>query len=827
MKTFGYILCLIGLLGAIVSNGQEVQSKKDTSAAIPRQYKVFLKTDKQIYAPGETVMFNARVFDCANEKPVPSEDLQLMVRGNKGDIITDQKFKVTNGVVDGEISIPNWANEGIAYLVAFTPQALLNSQANMSGIQPIAINSLRKNDYGLTIEPEKAMYNPGEELSLSVNLVPITAPVNKKEKVSFVIGDFNGPIIDEVITLQTGLNKLKYKIPLQFDRGLYIEITGQDKHFIYQKLPIHTTADVIQLEFFPESGHLLSNTIQKIVYRVTDPFGEPISVTGKIYDEGNHFVGVGKTLKPGYGLISLMPMPDQKYTFIIDSEYGNGAKFNLPETIIDGVVFIYLKNENGTIRNILRTSGKYVGQELTITASTSGKTCFQHTLTAKEEMRVDFPAILLSPGIVQLSVSDSKGDILSERLIYYIEPLSEGLEYLPQISTTPPDQKMDLTINAETFVRIFPNAVFDVKIVDKFSLFDRYDPIPNSFLRFPLTESFPATVLDIYLANVELIANEHLGMSAMNKNKKILEQTGKVITGKVINKEGKPVPGVTVMASHPDYPTLWKAESDVNGDFIIEGVAKTAGIKVKAIDKSGKKTYNVKLNHSFDESLDEMIWNYSFRIKSIYNPQKAMAYYNRNKDLLKSYQQENRLKQNNRGQDIERMLHSGSSILDVIKMMKPFHLENNQIVFYGSENSLNFQSGALIVIDGQKMGTDIDALSILSPADVKSINVSTNPMDIQKYTGLNSVGVIEIWTRSKLPDNKTTETEDEGLNGKSQQTTLLWLPGIKSDGPMVYLKFMPNLLYTDFIIQVDAVSENGQEVSNSTFFANAPFLAPK
>jgi hypothetical protein len=175
---------------------------------------------------------------------------------------------------------------------------------------------------------------------------------------------------------------------------------------------------------------------------------------------------------------------------------------------------------------------------------------------------------------------------------------------------------------------------------------------------------------------------------------------------------------------------------------------------------------------------------------------------------------------------------SGSTILDVIKMTKPFRLEGNQIVFYGSNNSLNYQSGALIVIDGQKMGTDITALNSVNAFDVKSINISTNPVDIQRYTGLNSVGLIEITTRTKTSDF-VMEDKDAGFHNVEifdaekiphnvwrYQTTLLWKNGIPADeNGKVVLKLSVSEIQSEFVVLVDVESADGNKHHESTIFS--------
>lgn len=92
----------------------------------------------------------------------------------------------------------------------------------------------------------------------------------------------------------------------------------------------------------------------------------------------------------------------------------------------------------------------------------------------------------------------------------------------------------------------------------------------------------------------------------------------------------------------------------------------------------------------------------------------------------------------------KRQLENGMAVLDVIKSMKPFTLDGNRIIFAGTNNSINYQQGALIVIDNQQVGEDASVLNTLAPSQVESIFISTNPGDIHQYTGLNVVGIIEI-----------------------------------------------------------------------------------
>ncbi len=105
-----------------------------------------------------------------------------------------------------------------------------------------------------------------------------------------------------------------------------------------------------------------------------------------------------------------------------------------------------------------------------------------------------------------------------------------------------------------------------------------------------------------------------------------------------------------------------------------------------------------------------------------------------------------------------KQLESGVSVLDVIKGIKPYTMYGSRIVFAGSNNSINNQQGALIVIDGQQMGEDASVLSTIAPSQVEKIFVSTSPGDIHQYTGLNVVGVIEISLKGSGNESRLSVT---------------------------------------------------------------------
>lgn len=147
---------------------------------------------------------------------------------------------------------------------------------------------------------------------------------------------------------------------------------------------------------------------------------------------------------------------------------------------------------------------------------------------------------------------------------------------------------------------------------------------------------------------------------------------------------------------------------------------------------------------------------------------------------------------------------SDRNIMDIIMQIKPYHIDNGKITFgIGTMNSINNQDGALIVVDGIKSGTDVSVLSTIPVQDIAHITVSTNLMDIQKYSAMNNVGIIDI----------TMKKATEFLNNKPtllKGNTLYWEPDMIVDNTgKKTIDFLTNENSKEIIVTVNGINGKG------------------
>lgn len=149
---------------------------------------------------------------------------------------------------------------------------------------------------------------------------------------------------------------------------------------------------------------------------------------------------------------------------------------------------------------------------------------------------------------------------------------------------------------------------------------------------------------------------------------------------------------------------------------------------------------------------------------------------------------------------------SDRNIYDILMSIKPYRMEGGKIIFgLNVGSSVNYQDGALIVVDGIKMGTDASVLSTIPVPDIARITASTQVMEIQKYSAMNSVGVIEITTK-KSPEFLKNEANAK----KTKSSTLFWGPDIMTDNAgKASINFSKNDNSAEVVISVVGMAANG------------------
>jgi len=176
--------------------------------------------------------------------------------------------------------------------------------------------------------------------------------------------------------------------------------------------------DNIDITFFPEGGNLTTGLINRVAYKVVDKEGRSIDVSGTIYNSKGEEITTFSTAYQGMGSFSLCP-DGQKYTAKIISKKKE-ITVNLPLSTKSGYTLLVDNLRTQDLWVQINKTPALPDETLGITFMCRGKVYAFKTFNVQEGKTTAFNIAKSSllAGIVQISVFDSKGEIVAERLAF-------------------------------------------------------------------------------------------------------------------------------------------------------------------------------------------------------------------------------------------------------------------------------------------------------------------------------------------------------------------------------------------------------------------------
>lgn len=847
MKTLALLLVLV-LTGTFLQ-AQEQGAIPKISLQIANYFsyypseKIYLTTDKTAYKPGETIKFHAFITDAENH--LTKEDggkLSLGLYDKTGTVLLKDAYAVTKGEASGNLVIPDNLQADNYFLGATTSTQYSPDQTTISKLR---IDPLYINQWMLSSMTKDSISVPGKKNELYVSLNEISGAVLKNEFLRFKLKNGTEVIAnDKFKTDDNGKVTIPFTIPSKTSGEPFICEIADAKDDWKQEIFIPTGIDPVVVKFYPEGGTLVAGVPTRVGFTVFNKWGMPVDAEGSIQNADGSAVAPVKTLTKGLGIFTVSGQ--QKMKLVLSGSTGTNQSFELPAPVADGLSFSLIKADQEFVYSNLVFADKQK-HPVSLIITHGNSVYWAGDMEINGSGRLKLPATELPQGINLISVFSKEGNLLAERLFYKDNKQLLKVNIQPEKSSLAAKGKMlvKVSLTDENDKPLAGNA--NIAVVDKTALnrtplqIDEYLQI-ESELETPIT-SFPEAfkvetinpgMLDILLVSNRLKAFDWAKIRQFKpENAADSHFDNFRISGVVTDKNGNKVNKAKVSLANNKNMQIYSAITNADGTFSIPNLSmgNIDDYTVKATDAEGKRDLKVAFIKDLPGQISAYITDHIQKCLLMPNNNyPGKAYVANNPDLFTKAPKKARVS-TNPYESQQKLLSSATSILEVIKTLKPYKLSGDQIVFIGSENSLNFQGGALIVIDGQMMGTSASVLQGISPSNVDHINVSTNPMDIQRYTGLNSVGIIEVYQKgaSHVTDKtikkpgfiEENETEDtKAVIKRDLGTTLVWKPDQKVDQSGVFsFEVEAGKVISDFVIDVQATSTDGRSGAAKTLIS--------
>ena len=806
---------------------------------------IVVQTDKTLYRQGETIWMKGYVTDAVTHAlSINSLELAVQIYDNKGVNVLEGKFMLKNGVADFNFDIPADLPSDLYFLVAYTPEM---ENGDIRKIFKKEINIGRPENLEIVphLEYSKPFYTADCKESATLKLTDFDGkPISGKKFEYQIFSQDRELLSGKGKTSSTGSGDFVFFTPpAQNGAPLLVSITipaGKDHLNLVSKIPL--ASEKISVKFFPEGGARVPGVLQLIVFEAKDQLGNPAELKSDILDESGKVVASAATAGHGLGAFSLLNTDSGKLTMRISSDIAKNQEFQLPLFAPEGMTIRVKGNDGKNLSLLLGRSPKSETGKFKMVAVGNGELLWAGDFELGPSGGVNVPLDNFNTEIAAFAVFNNSGVLVAQRLINTGKSQSLNVSFAAAKNVYASGEEGELRVRITDLKGNPVWAELTVNMADKYAF-----PVSSQRIEalsygleapVPVDESAAArgslTVDDFLLSN---------SLTGFDWETVLLTDPAKISTGRinairisgsVVDDKNLSVSNALVSLTGPSLQ-LFNTTSNPQGDFSVNlpVTIDKKDLSASATDVLGKMTYKVRLNKSFKDELLNRLKNMSLSEWKILDQIDHSGYLKKNPDFFKA---RSVVKVRAGEKKVapaywKKYVNGASSLFEILSSIRPFEMSGGKIIFRG-RNSFLAQDGALIVIDGIRMGTEASQLSMINPLDIEDIRILLDPVEMGQYSALNSVGVIEITTKrgntrdlipeevNPKPADKTAKVfspEPIGDGKYNLKTTLQWMPVLyTNENGEATIPFKMGSIKSTFILEITGFSNHRQWIGRET-----------
>ncbi len=393
------------------------------------QEKIYLHTDKPYYMVGDTIWFKAYVTIGSKHQLSALSGAVYVDLYNEADSLAQSlKLPLVAGMTKGSFVLPDSSSHDGNYRIRAYTQWMRNSDPaffydKILGVgNSVANMSFCKISYEYSKDGAKDVvtavltYSNDKGEALSNRKVDYALFENGYEKV------FSG----NKETDNYGQLKIKLqggKSGKLQDKHLTAKLQTREKDIVVKDFAIKSISTQTDVQFFPESGPLVSGVRTRVAFKATGTDGLGVPVKGVIIDNDGKEVETFEATHFGMGQFRLMPEKGKLYQAKVTYPDGSEKSIKLPPVLESGYVLsVYNNTETDTV--LVRISSNPAilekgGQTVSLIAQSNGSVSYASSMPISKPLTsLYIPAKDLPSGITQFTLFSSTGDPMNERIIF-------------------------------------------------------------------------------------------------------------------------------------------------------------------------------------------------------------------------------------------------------------------------------------------------------------------------------------------------------------------------------------------------------------------------
>lgn len=446
--------------------------------------KLYLHIDKYTYTAGETIWFKAyTTVGIDNLLSNISNIAYVELISPKEEVVSSIRIPILTGLGMGDITLTDTLVEGTYRIRAYTNWMRNDStiyffneniQVSNGRLDNVLSRSyLDKDNY--TVQLQDVQGDPLAEETIRYEIISQSGKNLKRGRVKTNDqGQLEIPFKDDYAEAKLSIsfaNKAKAQVEKIF------------------KLPKATILEN-SIQFFPEGGNLLANSINKIAVKTLKPDGLGIESRTTILTTAGDTTAIIETNILGMGSVPLFIQNTQPLVAFTTFEDGTTIKSELPTPVSSGYN-IQMNNGNGDklFAQVGVSADKQDGNEIYFVAQYMGNVYYASKQPAsKSELIFSVPKTDLPNGILTISILNNKLEPLIERPVFVYNE-KKTLPLITNTDTPTSTKRKKITVSLETgdSSDSIRTAVLSASVVNASKLKDNPKIAPNILSSLLLT----------------------------------------------------------------------------------------------------------------------------------------------------------------------------------------------------------------------------------------------------------------------------------------------------------------------------------------------------
>jgi hypothetical protein len=437
--------------------------------------KVYLHFDKPYYSIADTIWFKAYLTGEQNLPSQLSKVVYVDVMNAQDSLISTIKLPVTNSVAYGNIPLdPATFKQSNYYVKAYTVWMLNFSQAYFFTKTIPVGNALNKN----------LITNIKYDTKESDKTQTISARIQFRNADKVVIA--NKPVAWRVVSSYDVVSRGRgttdangyLNVEITAKKGEFIknaelitDLAGVDKELLTTSFFLKPQTGENDLQFFPEGGEFYRGVPTQIAFKAVKANGLGIDLNGVIQDNEGNQVTTFTSSHLGMGSFYLNAEAGKIYKAKVTFKDGAVKTYDLPALKESGVTVQVNNVASDNINIKLVANESYFqtnqGKPLYLVAQQNNivyyaaQTNLQNQVTSAKIPKDKFPS-----GIVQITLFNSAGQPVSERIAFVLHKDALNLSVQTDLPAYKVRQKVKMTVSAKDATQKLAGD-FSVSVIDE------------------------------------------------------------------------------------------------------------------------------------------------------------------------------------------------------------------------------------------------------------------------------------------------------------------------------------------------------------------------